>query len=325
MANMPTQQYEEPQVRQRRNPIAASLAWLWNRYSPNGEFPLSSLASTAFHVLILILIPLLAMAVTRPDATPPTVTSVRVSDDSEAARGEGDEATPGDVLQAGDPSDLKPTDTPPQTVEAAKVDDVQDFKPTEKGVTEQERQQKTQENVEKAQQAARNAASAVSDAKARLAKNLGKKSGGGGGGAKGRAARPSRWILAHPEGSIEQHLAEYEGLGATLAFPSQGEKWRFFAKPSSEPRKSELKDLDTESRLYWVNDEPRAVSAVANALGVPSANLYTMFLPTALEEKMLKLELAYKNLEEDEIRSTRFEIVKRGSGYDIIVVSQIPY
>jgi hypothetical protein len=317
------QPQEEPQIRRRRNPISASIAWLWNRYSPNGEFPLSSLASTAFHVLILILIPLLAMAVTQPETTPPAVSTVRVSDDSEAARGEGDEATPGDVLQAGDPNELKPSDTPPQTIDAAKVEEVQEFQPSEKGATQQERQQKTQENVEKAKKAAQNAASAVADAKARLAKNLGKKAGGGGNGAKGRAARPSRWILAHPEGSIEEHLAEYEGLGATLAFPSQGEKWRFFANPSSEPRKSELKDLESESRLYWVNDEPRAVSAVANALGLPSANLYTMFLPKELEEKMLKLELAYKNLEEEDILSTRFEIVKRGSGYEVIVVHQI--
>jgi hypothetical protein len=50
----------------------------------------------------------------------------------------------------------------------------------------------------------------------------------------------------------------------------------------------------------------------------------TAFLPLKLEDRMLQMELSYKNLEEDEIASTHFEVVARGGGYDVIVVEQIP-
>jgi hypothetical protein len=59
-------------------------------------------------------------------------------------------------------------------------------------------------------------------------------------------------------------------------------------------------------------------------MGMSGAPFVTIFLPVTLEERMLELELAFMNLEEDEIASTRFQCMPTGSGYDVKVVSQIP-
>jgi hypothetical protein len=62
---------------------------------------------------------------------------------------------------------------------------------------------------------------------------------------------------------------------------------------------------------------------MAKLLGVPSAPFMVVFLPRPLEDKMLKLELAFQGARsEDEIAQTEFEAVPRGGGYDVIVIDQ---
>jgi hypothetical protein len=316
-------QVESPQQprQRRRNPLAASLAWLWNRYSPHGEFPLSTAASTVFHILILALIPLLAMNLAEPDKTPPSVVTIRVADAPDAAAGEGDEPTPGDALQAGDPT-AAPSEQPPELTAAEKVTEVEQFKPIEKGTTQKDISSTTQQNVDIAKEAARRAQGAVNAAKDRLKENLKNQSGGSGAGAEGRAARPARWILTFEYSSAADAVAQYEGLGATIAFPAQGDKWRYFDRPSSDPKKSQVRDLNTESRLYWVNEDAKVVRMIGDHLGVPPSSLFTAFLPLALEERMLKMELSFNGLDEDEIQSTIFKCVRRGGSYEVIVLSQ---
>jgi hypothetical protein len=109
-----------------------------------------------------------------------------------------------------------------------------------------------------------------------------------------------------------------------VAFPTSGEKFRYFSNLTAGKPTAELRDLANESRLYWVDEKPDSASAVGAALGVSGASYFLSFLPLSLEERMLKLELAYKGLSEDQIRSTRFAVVSRGGGYDVEVESQIP-
>jgi hypothetical protein len=318
----PSPAEEEP--RQRRNPFIASLAWLWNRYSPNGEFPISTAASTIFHILVLALIPLLAMELLPPDREPPPVVSVRVGPDPEAAKGEGDDTLPGEVLEQGNPNEVLEKVTPPEVQQQEKVQEVTQPTITETG-PKPLTQEQVQQDVQTAKTAASRAASALDQAKKALNRNLAGKSGGAGGsGATGRAARPARWILNFRFNGVDDYLKQLEGLGATLAFPSQGNKWKFYAKPSSNRNLVEVRDLATETRLYWVNEDASMASQLAAALGMSGVQFITIFLPLSLEERMLQKELEFMNLEEDEIASTRFECFATGGGYDVKVVSQIP-
>jgi hypothetical protein len=311
------------QPRPERNPLVASFAWLWNRYSPNGEFPISTAASTMFHILVFALIGLFAMQLLPPDLEPVPVVSVRVGPEPEAAKGEGDDTLPGDVLEQGNPNEIKPEDTPPEVTPAEKIEEVKP--PTINETGPKPASEAIEKNVQEAERAARRAASAVDQAKEALQKNLSGKSGGGGGsGATGRAARPSRWILNFSFNGTDDYLRQLEGLGATLAFPVQGNNWKFFPKPSSNRSQSETRDLSTESRLYWVNEDAAMANQMATTMGMSGAQFVTIFLPKTLEDRMLDLELQYMNLEEDEIASTRFQCFSTGSGYDVKVISQIP-
>jgi hypothetical protein len=295
----------------------------WARYSPNGEFPISTAASTAFHTLLFALIGLFAIQLLPPDREPPAVVSVRVGPDPEAAKGEGDDSLPGETLETAAPSETP--ETTPEVKQAEKVEEVKQPVIEEKG-PKPAVQEAVKQDEQKVKDATRRSSSALDSAKEALQKNLaGKQPGGAGGsGATGRAARPARWILNFNFNNVDEYLRQLEGLGATVAFPGAGDKWKFYNKPSSSPKQFETRDLSTESRLYWVNEDPSMAKQLANALGLSGAEFITIFLPVSLEEKMLARELEYMNLEEEDIASTRFQCVSSGSGYDVKVISQIP-
>ncbi|MBI3461608.1 MAG: hypothetical protein HY000_00900 [Planctomycetes bacterium] len=301
----------------------------WRRYSPRGEFPISSAAAWAFHVFVLLLLAFSAKAFITRDPKPPTVDVVRVGDEANAAPGDGDGSAPGDSLEAVVQDPSMPAN-PAEVTPREEVQKVEDFKPVEKVTQiEEKQQQEVRDQAQQAVKAAQQAATSLQNARDQINKNLnkggGNKGAGGGGGnaPTGRAARPARWILRFNTRSIPDYLDQLEGLGAQVAFADRGDKWRYFSHLTSSP-KSELKDLSGEGRIYWIDENPQSAGGVARALGVANASSFLSFLPLALEEKLLKLELAYRNLEEHEILSTQFEVVRRGGGYDVMVTGQTP-
>ena len=146
------------------------------------------------------------------------------------------------------------------------------------------------------------------------------RTGGGSGG--GRAGRAARWVLQFNTSAASEYLSQLGGLGAEVAFPQQGDSYLYFSNLGGSPTSS-TRDLSSESRIYWMDSDPRSYRSVAARLNVPSPPFMVAFLPAALEEKMLKLEKAYKGVQdEDKIAQTVFECVRRGGGYDVIVVDQ---
>jgi hypothetical protein len=306
----------------RRSMFLASLEWIWRRYSPNGEFPLSSLASFALYIFLIGIIPLLAWAYLAPDQTQPAVDVIRVADAAEAAPDDGTEFSPEDGLQMNEPSDAP--DVPlPETVPAEQVEKVDQAQITEKVGPLEAPKERLDDLAKRAAESARRAQEALDKFNDKLNHGNQGKSGDRGSGT-ARGARPARWVLHFRNASTRDYMEQLEGLGASIAFPDTGDKWRFYSKPASNPSSFELRDLNTENRLYWKDDRADSVRAVADFLGVRSAPFMTAFLPLKLEDRMLQMELSYKNLEEDEIASTHFEVVARGGGYDVIVVEQIP-
>lgn len=306
------------------------LQQFWRRYSAHGEIPRSSLTSIGLHLLVIFIMILLAKEFIAPDAKPVNVDTVKVGEDADSAAGDGDGMpTEGDLEEmdpsAEDAADM-PADAPSEAVqtEVAQTDPVAQATPTaEELLTE------TGAATSKAAQAVKAAKSKLNAAKEKLKNNMAKgqgggSGGGGGSGAKGRAARPARWVLTFRTSVASELLAQYDGLGAKLAFPQSDDRYRYFSNLTASPPSSEVRSLDNEGRLYWIDENPQTVNAMAQALSTGNSPYMLAFLPTELEERMLKLELAYGGLEEDEIRTTRFEVVQRGGGYDVIVVEQIP-
>ena len=300
----------------------AGQPW-WSRFSPHGEFPWSSGVSLGLHVFIILLGVAAPTPFIKRDPTPPAVDVICIGDEPDAAPGEGPDLPADDTLEeaSAEESPDMPEEKPSE--EVVKVEE-----PTPSEMEPEPADTGTEAAVEAATEAsqAQAALDRVSRARKQLAKNLDKKGGGGGGGsgATGRGARVARWILKFNTSSAQNYLVQLDGLGATIAFPVKGGKFRYFYNASSSSRRSEVRDLSSESRLYWMDDRAQSVQRVTQFLKISAADCMVSFLPLELEERMLKLELAFKNLEENEIRSTTFEAVQRGGKYDVIVSQQIP-
>jgi hypothetical protein len=322
----------------------------WRRYSPYGEFPRSSVSSLSLHLLLVLLLILMSGALKPKEHIPPGVDVVQVGDEPDAAPGMGDglpaagqplSQTPAATGAEG-PADDAPLETMP--VEAVNTN----VKPTEAAAdidapTAQDLAVQAATAARSASRAARQARQSLDRAQQRLQQNLGQSggggnqdagasvgrggagSGGGGGkGASGRAARNGRWILRFEHTSYEDLLAQYEALGAELALPLPNDKFRFFSQLTSQPPRSQVQNLDKENRLYWLEENPTTIAGVAALLNMTPTAYMLAFLPAALEEKMLKLELSYAKLREDQIAKTEFKVVRRGGGYDVIVFAQEP-
>lgn len=290
------------------------------RYSSNGELPWSTVLTLAFHLVVILLIIVLTVKLQTPDRKPPTVDTVHVAEADSSAAGDA-----GDTLAADGNEGLEQSNQPeqPAPVTPAPTEKIQEVEVDIKPITPDAGPVKA--DTSSAVQQANAAVSAAQNLKNKVGKNLGKGSGGGGGSsATGRAARPSRWVLLYNSSSGADALAQFESLGAVVAVPDAGDRFRYYSNLTSSPPTSTTKDIKSESRLYWINEDPGACMRITQALGIASTPLVVIFLPLDLEQRMSDMELSFRNLEEDQIQSTRFELVRRGGGYDVIVSDQIP-
>jgi len=303
---------------------AADVPW-WRRYSRHGEFPWSTMTSMALHLFILVMMAAAAAPLLDYDRTPPSVDVLVVGEEPDAAPGEGDGLPEAGELNADAADDaMEPT---PDAMDVTDVQDVTEPEPFEPqidvpdvGTQFRDQEKQLQDTRDR-----------LKDAREKLNRDLGKGTpsgtgtgGGGGSGASGKAARAARWILRFNIRSPQEYLTQIDGLGAHIAFPTSGDKYLYFYNASSGSRRSETRSLAANEMVYWVDDNAESVGRVASVLGIPPGPFMLSFLPQELEDRMVQLERAYNNLEEDEILSTVFEVVFRGGKYDVFVAAQTP-
>ncbi|NQT14911.1 MAG: hypothetical protein HQ582_19305 [Planctomycetes bacterium] len=297
----------------------ANRPW-WRRYSHHGEFPWSTVVSCVLHLFILLLIAAATAPLLKYDRTPPSVDVVYAGEDTPAP-GNADDL-PGGSLEEGAAEEV--TEEVPDEMTETEVDEVTEPKPLDPQVNPlapslelaplEEQMKEAQERLNRAQE--------------QLRKNQDGSGGGssgpgrGGSGGSGRGARASRWVLKFNTRATQDYLAQLDGLGASIAFPQSGNEFLYIYNPSSSNPRQERRSLAGENRINWVDRDRETVTAVCSALKVSVAPFMLAFLPVEMEERLLRLELAYNNLEEDEILSTTFEVVHRGGKYDAIVASQ---
>ena len=313
---------QQVQRQQEDRVASASTESFWSVYSPRGEFPLSSTASVVFYLLLVLLIIFIGRMLVTPPVEPPGVDVLEVGPEPTAAQdqGPGDGPQSDESLEAAEPSQAEPAPATTPTEDVAEVDERPEAEvevPDAQGP-----QQQAKRKAQEASEAARSARERLAAAKNRLNENLGGAAGGSG--PRGRAARVARWILLVEPTSAQDYLAQMGGLGAEIAFPDRDEKYLYFSNLASPTPTRQLKDLFSETRLYWIDQNPQSVAMVCQHLGVRNSGFFLAFLPRELEERMLRMELAYMNLAEEEIASTTFRVVRRGGGYDVQVESQIP-
>jgi len=299
----------------------------WQRYSPHGEFFWSWGLSITLHGFLIVLVIVLAAPLLTQDRLPPAVDSVQLADD-DLGGGEPGEGSPRGDLEAkvapdeppdpamSSPAEVaeleKPTVEPAAEIPNVRPDPTQDDKLAEEAA----------KRIREAREALNRRLTPPGGAAGKPGPDTGGTGGQGGGTGAGRGGRTARWVLKFKTRSPQDYLAQLEGLGATVAFQLRGEKWRYFDRPSSEKDSWRDRELSDDNRLYWIDENRQAVDSVAEVLRVPPAPFMVAFLPLELEARMAELEKNYQGRQEEEIRSTIFEVIRRGGKYDVMVIKQ---
>ena len=315
----------------------------WKHYSPHHEFPLSSAASFALHVLALVLIAVIGIWLLRPDDRKKPLQEIGVvvvggGGGNPLAQGEG----PGGELPRAEEEDLgtenkdapKPKDTPRERLNPTLPPIDLILKPDDESA---------RELIEKAGDAVKSQARINKDAQEKLRRSVGYGQGGPGrdggrdrgqdtgkGSEKGagdgskRYERTLRWVMVFDTYNGEDYANQLSGLGAILAIPRSNNQY-FVIRDLKKRPKVDLLDEDIEKikRIYWVDDKRESITPLCMALGVnPTPDHVVAFFPEKLEALLLSLELKYNNKKENEIYETRFKVRKTRDGYEPVVVDQ---
>lgn len=321
----------------------------WQRYSPHHEFPLSSLSSVCLYVLGGLLIwAVVALAMKQSD----DLSALPVGEIGIAPGGGGNPDGEGDKGPGDRPvenrkeavRDVKPDANPsPTDIADKKLRDV-----TSVPVKLPDLQDDSSSRIiDESTEAVERFAGISKNARDQLFKGLGPVSKGAGGSGEGggkgsgigkgkgsgvgegtgtlnvRQKRILRWVMLFRTEDGHDYLIQLRELGAILAIPDPaGGGYLVIHDLSRRPAKPVKEDLEQIKRIFWVDNKPESVASLFRALNLPTPPHFVAFFPVKLEEELLKKELAYRGLKEDEIEETRFKVVRGARGYEAVVDGQ---
>lgn len=325
---------------------------IWIRYSPHHELPLSSVGSFTVHALVLGLLTLatvfgwFALLGLNKDSLPVDAISVRAGggDATGASSGPGG---PGNPLVENVENPREDPKVPPYTgpaltdVPRAKVDPVEfpNLATDPQGKRFIEKNNLALAALSKVNRDAREQMmNGVAGERAQGGsskdgtKDAGKDKGKGDGQGEGpgkilskREKRVLRWVMIFDTVDGNDYARQLNALGAILGVPEPGGRYRILRDLRARPARGEIEDLNKIERIFWVDDKPDSVGPLAAALQLnPPPPHIVAFFPRKFEQDLLRLELSYGGLKEEEIQETRFRVVKVGNTYAPRVVDQIP-
>jgi len=333
----------------------------WKRYSPHSEFELSAAGSVAAHILAIGLVALIAWMAIKlgltSDDKPLPVETVQFSNigggggekktRDEGAAGKDASEEP---KERGEPSDDKPaTDSKPNPKPPLE-------RPTltpdnARNIQAEFQDPRVDEMLKSATESFTSVAALSKDVREKLRENVNPGGGRGGTGSDGgkdvgkdkgddkgrgpgkatlnqREKRVLRWAMTFKTQNGIDYAKQLAGLDAILALP-EGQQFRIIRDLSKRPALGEVEDIANINRIYWVDDKPQSVQSLGQALGWPPGTSYFVaFFPVELEEKLLRLEMdaakrqhAGREVREDDIHETKFDVVNNGARYDVVVRS----
>lgn len=319
----------------------------WQRYSPHHEFPLSSATSIAVHGLILVLLALAGWWLVRlgsARSAPLTDVPVFVEPGGGAGGpGRGGEGLGGDQggIQVEDvgPGQQDPDRAaePPRNrlVPPAATPPIvpKDDGDLQRLVADGEQaridlERITKKNREKLRQALRRDGRPGPGGPGSNGQDKAGDGTGPGplGTAKEREERLGRWVMVFDTYSGDDYAHQLAGLGAFLGIPRpDGDEVSYLVIRDlrARPATGKVEDLAEIRRVHWTDPKRESIAPLCLALGIrPIPDHVLAFFPEELERKLLRLELQYKALREDQIQETRFKIRKTADGYEPVVIEQ---
>jgi hypothetical protein len=321
---------------------------LWKRYSPHGEAPLSFVGSGATHILVaglLALFGFLAFAFFSPPLHDLPVDTVHMpgggggnpkGEGSGPGIGTGGEELTGDNK---DPQSLDPdfVKRPPLTVDEAKAlnvefkDDPAATRFIEEGNEQLKKLARLNKEMRNTLRDGVNPGAGKGGTGEGGGQGIGKGPGKGPGEGSGaplstREKRMLRWSMTFNRAT---YLEQLRDLGAIIAVPMSrnGKKYQV-CDLTQQPLRWAEDDLSNNKRIFWIDDKPDSVQALMSQMGRPGHTSYFVaLLPKQLEDKLFESELQElkkqgKDLTEDDIYETKFDCIKVGDRYDVVVKSQ---
>lgn len=320
----------------------------WKRYSPHHEFPWSTVSGVALHLLVFALVfGYLKLHDRRSEESKPLeVGAIQIAGGGGDPNGEGDgPGKPSRHEDTGDhntKSEIKPTGpVSKENLKTASIDPINspEFKNDDGRL------------LDDASDATKRLAGQSEDLRKALFAGIqgpkqGKGEGGtgsGGGKDKGkgtgtgdlegpgkgnitvRQRRVLRWTMIFNTTDGYDYAKQLAALGAILAVPGRNpDEYIVYRDLTRRPVQGKVEDLTEINRIFWVDDQPPSVGPLSMALGLrPPPARVVAFFPPSLEEKLLALEKAHSGgKDEEQIKETRFRVVRRGRGYEPQVESQ---
>jgi len=307
----------------------------WETYSPNFEFPLSSVGSVALHIGAIVLLIFIVNIIVGKSDTPavPMRAVVVVADgdtgDGRAGSGGGTDKKE-DIAKE---EDFTPPAAIPET-ELVKVrEQVQAWIPDSKLSKEQieaiavspnlKAIEKLNENLRRQLLEGRGDKKGQGQADGNAGGN--EKQGGnqGTGNAETTSGRELRWTLNFSTASGADYLQQLKTMKASVVFPRNNGNLiliRDLAKPDDQTKITDLKDMNGMS---FVDERRESVIGVAASLALPfTPDVLIAFFPKEIEDLLASLERGYRGRKEADIITTTFKIIVRDGKYEIKVADQ---
>jgi hypothetical protein len=146
----------------------------------------------------------------------------------------------------------------------------------------------------------------------------GKDTGPGGGNTQEvREKRRIRWHLKFRTQNGDDYRDQLADLGAILVVPVGGD-YLVIRNLKAGAAGGEIKDIRpvVGDRIFWTDGQKLSVESLSRALKLnPFPDRIHAFFPREFEDLLLKLELGYGGLPEDQIEETQFSIIRVDARY----------
>lgn len=138
-----------------------------------------------------------------------------------------------------------------------------------------------------------------------------------------RVERVLRWTLLFDTRDGADYVRQLDALGAIIGVPDADGRYQIIRNLKQRPARGQQEDVARINRIFWVDDRPESVQALAEGLGLkPVPTHLVAFFPEALEKRLVDLEQKFQKLHEDEILETRFRVVRKGGTFGPVVLDQ---
>ncbi len=144
----------------------------------------------------------------------------------------------------------------------------------------------------------------------------------------GGFSREQRWsIIYNPGQSAEEYARQLDALKVELAVVTGADQLTYVSNFSRDQPTKRYASGRRDNRLYFLwQGAGRKASDLAllkkAGIEVGESSPILQFYPTGVEDRLARLEMAYRGRQPSEVRQTRFQVVPSGNSYDFKVIAQ---